>query len=362
MQRHDRIELYELEALKKYKAQQPKWSSSSSSNKKDSTVGMQLLSAQESHRAVLAQHPTSIPVGTIRLGRIDDDNSSSDEMTTSSSSSPLQASLLSPNGKFLAVSNATSTYVFHLKQVAGKTKHDDGSVRLQPTKIELPAKLQNVSATTFLFVGDDLYVGDSSGHQQEVHVMRLGAAAANTADKKQKEEDRMDLDGDDDDNNISEEISIQTVSLPGSQHLNNGQVALPIQSIHASVNYGEFMVTVSHARDNAVHIFRRRENDAPYEHYWTLPSLGGGTDARPAAVTVLDGNRLAVATYRSHLYIFDIETKSLNKWSEQYGFPIKDKKWTEDSLCGRGYPLRLIPQQNGRLIMVRIRFVCHFYY
>ena len=113
-------------------------------------------------------------------------------------------------------------------------------------------------------------------------------------------------------------------------------------------------MTSSHARENAIHIFRRRTSKASYEHFWTLPNLGGGADARPAAVALLDKKRLAVATYRSHLYLLDIETRSLNKWSEQYGFPIREKKWTEDSLCGRGYPLRLMPQQNGRLVMVRI--------
>ena len=91
-----------------------------------------------------------------------------------------------------------------------------------------------------------------------------------------------------------------------------------------------------------------------YKHFWTLPKLGDAVDARPAAIAILDRNRLAVATYRSHLYLLDIETRSLNQWSEQYGYPIKEKKWTEDSLCDRGYPLRLIPQQNGNLIMVSL--------
>merc|ERR1712238_124849 len=65
----------------------------------------------------------SVPVGTIRLGDNEDDDSDSDDdenrritsSSSSSSSSRLQTSLLSPNGKFLAVSNAMSTYVFYLK-------------------------------------------------------------------------------------------------------------------------------------------------------------------------------------------------------------------------------------------------------
>lgn len=321
MRRHDRIELYRLETLGgKNKANRFKYL------KQD-----------------VAQYPTSIPVGTIQLGGPDDDDDN--ERIVSSSSSPLQASSLSPNGKFLAVSNASSTYVFHLKYAEGKT-NDEDSLRLQPTKVELPEGLKDVSATTFLFTNDELYIGDSSGHQK-VHIMRL--PEENNEDNK----NHMDVEGVGDGDT---QLSMQTVSLPESQQSNFAEeILLPIESIHAD---GEFMVTSSHARENAIHVFRRRSNNASYEHFWTLPSLGGGSDARPAAVTLIDGKRLAVATYRSHLYLLDIETRSLNEWSEQYGFPIREKKWTEDSLCGRGYPLRLMPQQNGRLVMASFGTFC----
>lgn len=314
MQHHDRIELYQLENL----TSNPK-ASRSTYLKED-----------------VAKYPKSIPLGTIRLGGSDDDEDDDDMI--SSFSSPLQASALSPDGKFLAVSNASSTYLFHLKYVAGNT-NDAGSTTLQPEKVELPGALQNVSATTFLFSRDELYIGDSSG-DQKVHILHL-------SDKvKEDNEDQMDVEGEEDD----AKLSMQTVSLPESQESTIAEeIVLPIQSIHAD---GEFMVTCSHSRENAVQIFRRSSKKASYEHFWTLPSLGGGADARPAAVALLDGKRLAVATYRSHLYLLDLETQSLNEWSEQYGFPIREKKWTEDSLCGRGYPLRLIPLQDGRLVMV----------
>jgi len=322
MQRHDRIELYQLETLTiKNKANRSKYL-----------------------KQVVAQHPTSIPVGTIQLGGPDDVDDDNERIN--SFSSPLQASSLSPNGKFLAVSNSSSTYVFHLKYVVDKT-NDEGSMRLQPAKLELPEGLQKISATTFLFTNDELYIGDSSGHQK-VHVLRL------PSDKNDQDDDnRMDVDGEE---GGDTKLSMQTVSLPESQQSNVVEdIKLPIQSIHAD---GEFMVTSSHARDNAIHIFRRGNSKASYEHFWTLPNLGGGADARPAAVALLDGKRVAVATYRSHLYLLDIETRSLNEWSEQYGFPIREKKWTKDSLCGRGYPLRLIPQQNGRLVMASFGTFC----
>jgi len=162
-----------------------------------------------------------------------------------------------------------------------------------------------------------------------------------------------------------------SVSLPEPQQQsynfnnnNESEIELPIQSIHASDD-GKFMVTMSHTRENAIHIFYRKDHKAHYEHYWTLPSLGGSSNgnddsSRPAAIAIVDGNKLAVATYRSHIYLFNIESKSLNEWSEQHGFPIKDNKWTDDLLCDKGYPLRLIPikDQKDRLIMTSFGTFC----
>ena len=322
MQHHDRIEIYQLETLKN-KTNQSKYLKQNNS-----------------------QFPTSIPVGTIKLGgsKIHDDES----MISPSSSSPLQASSLSPNGKFLAVSNSSSTYVFKLNWFPDKT-NDEISMRLKPEKVELPKELQNVSATTFLFANDELYVADSSS-RQKVHILRL-PAEMNDAD-----DNCMDVEEEKDDGNKI--LCVQTVSIPQLEQSNiSKEVLLPIQSLHAN---GNFLVTSCHARENAIHIFRRRSSKKNYKHFWTLPKLGDAVDARPAAIAILDRNRLAVATYRSHLYLLDIETRSLNQWSEQYGYPIKEKKWTEDSLCDRGYPLRLIPQQNGNLIMVSLHsiYVC----
>ena len=326
IQRHDRIELYQLETFSiKSKANRSKYL------KQD-----------------IAQYPTSIAVGTIRLGRPNPDDDEDDIKRMVSSSSPLQSSTLSPNGKFLAVSNASSTYLFNLQFVGDKT-NDEGSMKLKVAKVELPERLQNVSATTFSFTDNELYIGDSSGHQK-VHIVRLPSVKRIETD-----ENHMDVEVDN-----NKQLSIKTVSLPESQKSSIAEeIMLPIRSIHVD---HEYMVTSSHAREHGIHIFRRKSRKGLYEHFWTLPSLGGGADARPAAIALIDGKRLVIATYRSHLYLLDIETRSLNEWSEQYGFPIREKKWTEDPLCGRGYPLRLIPQENGRLVMVCIHSFISFFH
>ena len=366
MQRHDSIELYQLEPLKDYR--------------KKTGFGIQSLTAEESHRATLAQHPMSMPVGTIRLGdekKNDDDDDENDAMIISSSSSltRMQASLLSPDGNYLAVSDAVSTYVFYLKY-NGDDTHDEndsdsdqpGTGPIEPIKLSLPKILQNVSATAFHFVNDDLYVGDSNN--RKVHIVRLKRELEAVGDVDETDNgDPMDVDDDKlSPSSASIAMSIRSVSLPEPRqdtNRNSESIALlAIQSISVSED-GKFLVTMNRSRNNAIHIFlnikdknKRKRRMPQFEHYWSLPSLGNGSDSsRPAAITMMNGNKLAVATYRSHVYLFDIDSKKLNTWSEQLGYPVTDNKWTEDSLCGRGYPLRLIPLKeqtdDSRLIMVR---------
>jgi len=370
MQRHDSIELYQLEPLKDYR--------------KKTGFGIQSLTAEESHRATLAQHPMSMPVGTIRLGdkTKNDDDDENDPMIISSSSSltRMQASLLSPDGNYLAVSDAVSTYVFYLKY-NGDDTHDEndsdsdqpGTGPIEPIKLSLPKILQNVSATAFHFVNDDLYIGDSNN--RKVHIVRLKRELEAVGDVDEADNgDPMDVDDDKlSSSSASIAMSIRSVSLPGPQqdtNRNSESIALlAIQSISVSED-GKFLVTMNRSRNNAIHIFlnrkdknKRKRRMPQFEHYWSLPSLGNGTDAsRPAAITMMNGNKLAVATYRSHVYLFDIDSKKLNTWSEQLGYPVTDNKWTEDSLCGRGYPLRLIPLKeqtdDSRLIMASFGTFC----
>ena len=84
--------------------------------------------------------------------------------------------------------------------------------------------------------------------------------------------------------------------------------------------------------------------------YWTVPSLAKG---RSGAVTFIHGeDRLAVATFESNLYIFDLKAKRLTPWSAQYGFPVE--KWPTELKTSREFPVRLIsnPSDPSQLILV----------
>ena len=65
---------------------------------------------------------------------------------------------------------------------------------------------------------------------------------------------------------------------------------------------------------------------------------------------------LAVATYQSRIYVFDVTNKKLSPWSEQYAFPIESNKWTEDLLCRRDFPIRLManPTNEKQLLLVSL--------
>jgi hypothetical protein len=62
---------------------------------------------------------------------------------------------------------------------------------------------------------------------------------------------------------------------------------------------------------------------------------------------------MAVATFTSQVYLFDLTAKRLNPWSEQHGFPIE--KWPSELASRRDFPVRLIsnPSDPNQLILVR---------
>jgi hypothetical protein len=295
MQRKDSIELYQLESLQR--------------NNDETDVSK--LTATESYKYSIQTNSLSTMMGKIELGGV---------------ATRLLASQLSPNGKFLAVSNGSSMFVFHLNCVQSKENDMTDEFVLQPTKLKLPESLHTVNATAFYFEGDTLFVADSSKHQ--IHMVHL---KSDTVDDE-------------------EELQTSTFSFPSDQQMSKNEIRLPIESIHTSHN-GNFLVTTSHLKEDGVHVFMK-DGDT-YRHYWTIPSLGG-YDARAAAVTMIGESCLAVATYQSRIYVFDLPNKKLNPWSEQYGFPIESNKWTEDLLCRRDFPVRLManPTNEKQLLLV----------
>jgi hypothetical protein len=226
--------------------------------------------------------------------------------------SNLVASRLSPNGKWLAVCNAASLFVFGLQVVVS----NDSVV--EPQKVTLPKEMERLSVVAIHFNGDTLFVADSSG----------GIYSLDLSD---------------------ESMTFSKILIPNEQ-----QDRLPIHAIHTSKT-GTFLVTVSRQEEDGIHIFRKTGASASapsyYQHYWTIPGLAG---ARPAALTLIEDDQVAVATFTSQVYLFDLAAKKLSPWSEQHEFPIKN--WPFDLSCRKDFPIRLLvnPSNRDQLVMVRL--------
>ena len=239
----------------------------------------------------------------------------------------LVTSSLSNCGKFLAVCNATSVFLFRLKASGGEIK---------PTKIDLPKSIEKLSITAIRFHRNELlFLADN---QNQIHVFHL---------KSGEESCIVKVGGDD-----------------------NSSLSLPIDSLQVSKN-GNLLMAMLRTKKDCIHVFKRSNTggggggsggaskSAVYEPYWTIPGLAG---LRPATTTLIHGEdeasnnvQLAVATSNAHLYIFDLAKQKLSPWSEANEFPINDANWPTELNQRRDFPIRLSsnPKNPKQLIMVR---------
>lgn len=128
----------------------------------------------------------------------------------------------------------------------------------------------------------------------------------------------------------------------------------PASTILVSEN-GGFVVTLrSGVRGSFVDVFKKVSLGS-VQYWWTLPL----SDELPSAISFIEGDslRLAVACAAFSLYIFDIESRQVNKWSEAAGYPVSSSLPIE--LRQRtDYPVRLFsaPGLSDTLIMVSHSF------
>mmetsp|Transcript_6193 Transcript_6193/g.9316 ORF Transcript_6193/g.9316 Transcript_6193/m.9316 type:complete len:938 (-) Transcript_6193:384-3197(-) len=220
--------------------------------------------------------------------------------------SNIVASCLSPDAKWLALCNATALFVFSLTL-------EDGSIK--PAKVDLPKGIAKLSVTALRFHGNELFIGDTSC---KIHVLNLTNLTESTV------------------------LSIATKET-GS---------LPIDSIQIGEG-GHYMAALRRNRQNCIHVFTRRGTS--YVPFWTVPGLAG---SRPATMALINDSQLAVATPKSHLYIFDLAKQKLNPWSEANGFPIQ--AWPSDLNDRKDYPVRLAsnPSDPTQVIMSSFGAFC----
>ena len=223
------------------------------------------------------------------------------------SSTNLVTSSLSPNGKWLAICDASSTFVFKLNL---ENVDDDDSEMFQPEQMELPTAVKQKAATAFHFIGDVLFMATAS--TSELYA-----------------------------------IDLTTMEHTLIASLATGAGSLPVHAIRSNQDY---VVTLSHSRESGVHIFLRdQKSPLSFQSHWTLPSM---EKTRIAAVCLLEEGQLAVATFASRLIIFDLQNGTLGKWSEEIGYPIK--KWPAELSARRDFPVRLLvnPSNPSQLLLV----------
>lgn len=91
------------------------------------------------------------------------------------------------------------------------------------------------------------------------------------------------------------------------------------------------------------------EKDGSARPHWTLPTF----DSPVTNVTFLGDDRLAVACLNFSLYIFDVKERRLNQWNESAGYPISLPSELRDR---KDYPVRLLPHGGNpnQVLMVSL--------
>lgn len=268
-----------------------------------------LISVAPEHRIFTMQRLDNVEVYRLQSNKVvtsDTTRQSSSDLVGTiriETRTNLVTSTVSRNGKWLAMCDATSLFLFRLNFGS-----DDTS--FLPTRIELPQELEQLSGSAIHFEEDTLFVAQASSNKIfAVDLLSMNYSILSGPNKKLRDD------------------------------------SLPIQSMQT---LSDFLMTISHVEEEAIRIYKRSSSSS-YQHYWTVPALAKD---RPAAATLIQGNKLAIATFSSKIFLFDLMEKRLSSWSEQNGFPIE--KWPVEMTNRRDFPVRLIsnPSDPSQLILV----------
>jgi len=105
--------------------------------------------------------------------------------------------------------------------------------------------------------------------------------------------------------------------------LQNTFPALPanfaIQSLHVSSDGAWLAAERSGAESGSVQIYSITDD---YKHWWSLPAL----ESPVTSVRFLDGEKasLVVSCASCAVYVFEMEERRLNSWSEKQGIPMRN--------------------------------------
>jgi U3 small nucleolar RNA-associated protein 4 len=249
------------------------------------------------------------------------------------SASNLKCTAISANGRFVALSDDSSLFLFALTFVQEKS----GSTSMIPSRLPLKFSGKSPIAAMRFLSNEQLVLAESSGC---IHIVALSGGG---------EDPQSDNDMDTDE--VPKATLAQTIQ-PSSIDTKDG-LKLPVHAISA-MDDGSWFVTSSNGLcggTGTIQVFRKDEGGV-FRHWWDVPAL----EVPHSALTFLKSSppQLAVACMDFALYVFDIQERRLSSWSEDAGYPVS-KSLPAELRNRTDYPVRLAinPGAPSKLLMVR---------
>lgn len=244
----------------------------------------------------------------------------------------LSCSVISDDGKFLAVSDAVSLYVFSLE-----VEDKDGILDVHPTKINLGGDCKH-PATALKFGKGSLICATNNG---PINVLKICAGS-------------------------SDEGHVYTVSLMHvfKEHIMDWCATshhFPIVSLDVSSDGKWLAVGRFSSEKGSIHVFTLPTSDdnGHHQHWWAVPQM----DAPTTCIKFLGGgsveSSLAVGCSNNEFYIYNLGRRSLSHWSNDMGVPLL--KSLPKELTSRSEPLTRIvsnPVALQRFILVSDGALC----
>jgi len=240
----------------------------------------QKIDVKNGHRPIVPQDESQAYLGSITIAGIHN----------------LVSMDITDDGKYLAVSDASSLYIFSLKFVDGKASNGKARKLIVPTKVNLPLSA-SAPSSSLKFVPD--------GSRRLICASTTGIV---TVLKIEEEEEQ----------NANHKVSVEHIFNELVSDPKMSTYNFPITEIVFSPDSSFVALgrnTMSTGSINVLSIM------PAYKHWYTLPCI----EAPFSCLTFLGGGSikpsLVVGCSNSSFYVFDVKEKCLSDWSNDLGCP-----------------------------------------
>jgi hypothetical protein len=282
---------------------------------------------EEERLQTLKSHPFVVPdKNTAKLATV---------QITGTSSNNLVCHAVSDDGRFVALSDASSVALFYLQQEKTTDRR-----ALSPSRVVIQgAPSSAVVITSMHFVrGDCLILVSSNG---TVHVVALQSA---------EYDENLQVD------QSVQATVVQTLQSSAASRENEVGEMLPVHSTKSTAS-GRWFATARNCTrgDGRIGVFCQKDDSASFQLWWTLPTL----ETACTAINFLadeDPPLLAVGCANFAMYLFDVHDRRLTNWSEQAGYPVSRASLPAELAYRNDYPVRFAinPTSPSQFMMVGI--------